>query len=68
MTENDPFEDAREKPRCTKVELRGPNVSSSFDRPPSADALKVQQATIRKHLQDHPQQGHPPHGRRPEGP
>jgi hypothetical protein len=62
MTENDPFEDAREKPRCTKVELRGPNVSSSFDRPPSADALKVQQAAIRKHLHDHP-----PRGRRPEG-
>jgi hypothetical protein len=52
MTESDPFEDAREKPRCTKVELRGPNVSTSFDRPPSPDALKVQQAAIRKHLHD----------------
>ena len=62
MTERDPFEDAREKPRCTKVELRGPNVSSSFDRPPRPDALKVQQAAIRKHLHDRP-----PRGRRPEG-
>jgi hypothetical protein len=52
MTESDPFEDAREKPRCTKVELRGPNVSTSFDRPPRPDALKVQQAAMRKHLHD----------------
>jgi hypothetical protein len=62
MTERDPFEDAREKPRCTKVDLRGPNVSSSFDRPPRPDALKVQQAAIRKHLHDRG-----PRGRRPEG-
>ena len=60
MTENDPFEDAREKPQCTKVELRGPNVSSSFDRPPRPDAVKVQQAAIRKHLHDRG-----PHRRRP---
>jgi hypothetical protein len=62
MTESDPFEDAREKPRFTKVELRGPNVSSSFDRPLRADALKVQRAAIRKHLHDRG-----PRGRRPEG-
>jgi hypothetical protein len=52
MIENDPFEDAREKPRCTKVELRGPNVTSSFDKPPRPDALKAQQAAIRKHLHE----------------
>jgi hypothetical protein len=62
MIENDPFEDAREKPRCTKVELRGPNVSSSFDRPPRPDALKVQRAAIRKHLHDSGSRGHRPKG------
>ncbi|HSZ70949.1 MAG TPA: hypothetical protein VK756_11385 [Solirubrobacteraceae bacterium] len=63
MTESDPFEDAREKPRCTKVELRGPNVTSSLDKPPRPDALKAQQAAIRKHLHDCA-----PRRRRPEGP
>jgi hypothetical protein len=62
MIESDPFEDAREKPRCTKVELRGPNVSSSFDRPPRPDALKVQQAAIRKHLHDRGSRGRRPKG------
>ncbi len=62
MTERDPFEDAREKPRCTKVELRGPNVSSSFDRPPRPNALKVQQAAIRKYLHDRRPRGHGPEG------
>ncbi|HEY3828424.1 MAG TPA: hypothetical protein VGL57_04430 [Solirubrobacteraceae bacterium] len=50
MTENDPFEDLRPRPQYTKVELRGPNVSTSFDRPPRPGAIKVQQAAIRKHL------------------
>jgi hypothetical protein len=63
MTETDPFEDGREKPQCTKVQLRGPNVTSSIDRPPRPDALKVQQAAIRKHLHDRA-----PRGRRPDGP
>jgi hypothetical protein len=62
MIESDPFEDEREKPRCTKVDLRGPNVSSSFDRPPRPDALKVQQAAMRKHLHDRG-----PRGQRPQG-
>jgi hypothetical protein len=60
MTENDPFDDAREKLQCTKVELRGPNVTSSVDRPPSPDALKVQQAAIRKHLHDRAPRPRPP--------
>jgi hypothetical protein len=62
MTESDPFEHAREKPQFKKIELRGPNVTSSIDRPPRPDALRVQQAAIRKHLGERP-----PHGRRPEG-
>jgi hypothetical protein len=52
MTENDPFEDAREKLECTKVQLRGPNVTNSLDRPPRPDALEVQKAAIRKHLHE----------------
>jgi hypothetical protein len=53
MTESDPFRHPRRKLECTKVQLRGPNVTSSIDRPPRPDALKVQQAAIRKHLHDH---------------
>ncbi|HEY7934856.1 MAG TPA: hypothetical protein VID48_13630 [Solirubrobacteraceae bacterium] len=52
MTERDPFEDAQEKPECTKVQLRGPNVTNSLDKPPRQDALKAQEAAIRKHLQE----------------
>ena len=52
MTEHDPFEDAREKLECTKVQLRGPNVTSSLDIPLRPDALKVQKAAIRKHLRE----------------
>ena len=52
MTESDPFKHAREKPQFKTVELRGPNVTSSIDRPPRADALRVQRAAIRKHLHE----------------
>jgi hypothetical protein len=61
MTESDPFRDARKPPECTKVELRGPNVTSSIDRPPRPDALRVQLAAIRKHLHDR-RAGHGPSG------
>jgi hypothetical protein len=54
MTEKDPFQSAREKPRFTKVELRGPNVTNSIDRPPRPGALRVQRAAIRRHLSDRP--------------
>jgi hypothetical protein len=58
MTERNPFEDARKKPERTKVNLRAPNTTSTFDTPPRPDALKVLRAAIRKHL----------HERRPGGP
>jgi hypothetical protein len=57
MTERNPFDDARKRPERTKVSLRGPNVTNTFDTPPRPDALKVQKAAIRKHL----------HARRPGG-
>lgn len=50
MAESDPFEHARQKPQFKKVELRGPNVTCSIDRPPRPDAVRVQRAAIRKHL------------------
>lgn len=62
MTESDPFEHARHKPQFKKVELRGPNVTCSFDRPPRPDALRVQRAAIRKHLGDRPPRGEQPAG------
>ena len=51
MTEEEPFEPAGDvKP--TKVQLKGPNVISTLDTPPRADAVRTQEAAIRKHLQD----------------
>ena len=62
MTESDPFEHARQKPQFKTVELRGPNVTCSFDRPPRPDALRVQQAAIRKHLDGRRPRGEGPRG------
>ncbi len=50
MTEEDPFKDAEDM-ELTKLPLKGPNVASTFDTPPRPDALKAQEAAIRKHLQ-----------------
>jgi hypothetical protein len=36
----------------TKAPLKGPNVTSTFDTPPSPDAVRAQDAAIRRHLQD----------------
>jgi hypothetical protein len=50
MTEDEPFKgDERLEP--TKVPLTGPNVKSTFDTPLRADALKAQDAAIRRHLE-----------------
>ncbi len=51
MTEEEPFKGAEEM-EPTRVPLKGPNVISTFDTPPRADAVKAQEAAIRKHLQD----------------
>lgn len=51
MTEEDPYERVGDL-EPTKVQLKGPNVSSTFDTPPRPDAFKAQDAAIRKHLQD----------------
>jgi hypothetical protein len=36
----------------TRVPLKGPNVISTFDTPPHPDAVRAQDAAIRKHLRD----------------
>ena len=50
MTEDEPYEGSEDM-EPTKVPLTGPNVTSTFDTPPSPDAVKAQDASIRKHLQ-----------------
>ncbi|HWX45119.1 MAG TPA: hypothetical protein VNY52_07325 [Solirubrobacteraceae bacterium] len=52
MTERNPFEDGRKKLERTGLNLRAPNVNSTFDTPPRPDALKAQKAAIRKHLHE----------------
>ena len=46
----------------TLVPLRGPNVISTFDTPPHPDAVRAQDAAIRKHLQDRKPRQDPPRG------
>jgi hypothetical protein len=51
MTEQDPFR-GKHQPEQTKIKLSGPNTSSTFEKPPRADALRAHDAAIRKHLQE----------------
>jgi hypothetical protein len=44
----------------TVVPLHGPNVISTFDTPPHPDALRAQEAVMRKHLQDRKPRQDPP--------
>jgi hypothetical protein len=59
MTEDDPFDGAGEM-EATKVQLKGPNVLSTFEVPLTAGAVKAQDAAIRKHLQDQRRGDDPP--------
>ncbi|HYM54928.1 MAG TPA: hypothetical protein VES97_06165 [Solirubrobacteraceae bacterium] len=66
MGEDDPFKGA-EDIEPTRVPLKGPNVNSTFDTPPSPDAVRAQDAAIRKHLKgrqagQRPPEGGPSHG------
>jgi hypothetical protein len=36
----------------TKAPLKGPNVTSTLERPPHPDAVKAHDAVIRKHLRE----------------
>jgi hypothetical protein len=51
MAEEEPLRGSEDM-EPTKVPLTGPNVISTFDLPPHPDAVKAQDAAIRKHLQD----------------
>jgi hypothetical protein len=57
--EEDPYDGPGEL-EPTKVQLKGPNVTSTFDSPPRADAVKAHEAAIRKHLRDRRRGGDPP--------
>jgi len=59
MTEEDPFKGGEEI-EPTRVPLKGPNVTTTLDTPPSPDAVKAQDAAIRKHLRDRRAQQDPP--------
>jgi hypothetical protein len=61
MTEEEPFKGGEEI-EPTWVPLKGPNVISTLDTPPSPDAVKAHDAAIRKHLQDRRSQQDPPQG------
>lgn len=61
MTEEDPYRRSGDL-EPTKVQLKGPNVTSTFDSPPRADAVKAHEAAIRKHLRDRRADGSPPAG------
>ncbi len=50
MTEDEPYKSGEEM-EPTKAPLEGPNVTSTFDTPPSADAVRAHDAAMRRHLQ-----------------
>jgi hypothetical protein len=50
MSEEQPFKGGEEF-APTPLSLKGPNVISTFDTPPHPDAVRAQDAAIRKHLQ-----------------
>jgi hypothetical protein len=59
MSEDEPFSGSEEL-EPTKIQLKGPNVVSTFEHPPRAAAVKAQEAAIRKHLRDRRTQKDPP--------
>jgi hypothetical protein len=46
----------------TPFPLKGPNLTTTFDTPPHPDAIRLQDAMIRKHLQDRRDQRDRPQG------
>jgi hypothetical protein len=54
MSEEEPRRGGEEL-EPTRVPLKGPNVISTFDTPPHPDAVRAQDAAIRKHLQERKQ-------------
>ncbi len=54
MGEYEPLEGPERKLEATEMPLKAPNVISTLDTPPHPDAVKAQDAAIRRHLK-HPQ-------------
>jgi hypothetical protein len=52
MTEYEPFKGREQGLEPTEAPLKGPNVISTLDTPPRPDAVRAQDAAIRKHLRD----------------
>lgn len=50
MIEDEPYKGSEEI-EPTRAPLTGPNVLSTFDVPPSPNAVRAHDASIRKHLQ-----------------
>ena len=59
MGEKDPFR-REPRPEPTKMQLKGPNVTSTFDTPPRPDAVRAHDAAIRKHLRERRPDEQPP--------
>jgi len=59
MTEDEPYKRGEEM-EPTKAPLEGPNVASTFDTPPSPDAVRAHDAAMRRHLQDRRPPQEPP--------
>ena len=59
MDEDEPLKGGEDM-EPTRVPLKGPNVSSTFDVPPRPDALRAHLQAIRRHLRiAHPRQDPP---------
>jgi hypothetical protein len=52
MGEYEPFKGRDRKLEPTEMPLKGPNVISTLDTPPHPDAVRAQDAAIRRHLRD----------------
>ncbi|HEX5852461.1 MAG TPA: hypothetical protein VFY36_05160 [Solirubrobacteraceae bacterium] len=50
MPEYEPFKGREKKLEPTEAALKGPNVISTLDSEPHPDAVKAQDAAIRRHL------------------
>jgi len=60
MGEEEPFR-GDEEIEPTRLPLRGPNVMCTLDTPPSPEALRAQEAAVRRHLENRrPEQPDPP--------
>jgi hypothetical protein len=58
MSEAEPFKGA-EDIELTRVPLKGPKITCTLDTPPSPDAVRAQDAAIRRHLQERRPPGEP---------